>query len=305
VASEISLPGAMISLGEMDATDVTVRRGSVPDHLCSATSCGADWAMTDSDFLVRIPGVARFLIRGGREITADIHACSDEREAALFMLGTAFGILLHQRGHFVLHASSVEVNGKAVLFCAPSGLGKSTLAAALVREGYPFVNDDVCHVGFDQDGEPVVFPDGRMLKLWADAVQNLSLSENKVEAVRSNAQKFYVLPTCAAQFSARQIAVIYDLREPPPLLSEAIEKPSVAQAAALLRRNAYRTQFVRAMELEERYFVDTVRLLRHVSMFYLTRPSEFAALPLVIRDLEAHWRELELLPPPTGGAQCA
>jgi len=44
----------------------------------------------------------------------------------------------------VLHASGVELNGRAALFLGSSGAGKSTLAAALVQRGYPLVTDDFC-----------------------------------------------------------------------------------------------------------------------------------------------------------------
>ena len=85
----------------------------------------------------------RFLMHAGREIIFEAEDAA-QHEAAIFLLGSAFGILLHQRGHFVLHASAIVVRGQAVLLCGPSGCGKSTLAAALVDRGYSFVNDDVC-----------------------------------------------------------------------------------------------------------------------------------------------------------------
>ena len=112
----------------------------------------------------------------------------------IFILGTVFGILLHQREQIVLHASAVRVNGKAVLFCGPSGAGKSTLAAALAQHGYPLVTDDFCTIALNGSGPPLVHPDGRQLKLWAQAIERLDLAQQRGERVRKSLEKFYVEP---------------------------------------------------------------------------------------------------------------
>ena len=71
----------------------------------------------------------------------------------LSLLGSAMGCILHQRGLIPLHISAVAINGRAWGFTAPSGTGKSTLAALLHRfAGCPVVCDDVAalHVLDDQ-----------------------------------------------------------------------------------------------------------------------------------------------------------
>jgi hypothetical protein len=65
-------------------------------------------------------------------------------------------------------------------------------------------------------------------------------------------------------------------------------------AAAVLRQNAYRPQLLAMMDLERKYFLDTVNLMFHTPVFYLTRSLGFTLLPQLVRELEAHWRELGL-----------
>ena len=43
---------------------------------------------------------------------------------------------------FPMHAGAVEANGKAHLFLAKTGMGKTTLTAYLTKQGYSYVNDD-------------------------------------------------------------------------------------------------------------------------------------------------------------------
>ena len=67
VASEIELPGA-IPARDADMPTVTVRAAAVPESLGDAASKGVTWQIAGARFLLHVPGVARFLLDGGREI---------------------------------------------------------------------------------------------------------------------------------------------------------------------------------------------------------------------------------------------
>ncbi len=135
VASEIALPGLIAGSPER-TPQVTIRRGPVPEKLPQTSASGPTWQIAGKQFLLRIPDIARFLLNDGREIVVAPETQASAADIPIFILGTVFGILLHQREQIVLHASAVRVNGKAVLFCGASGAGKSTLAAALAQRGY-------------------------------------------------------------------------------------------------------------------------------------------------------------------------
>src|SRR4029077_3720770 len=157
VSSEIALPGLIaIERGERPAA-VTIGCRPVGTALETAGAGGPTWQIAGAQFLLRIPGIARFLLTAGRNILFQAEGATPLEDVAAFLVGTVFGILLHQRKHVALHASAVQVRDKAVLFCGPSGAGKSTLAAALVQRGYPLVTDDLC--GIALAGTPMAQPD--------------------------------------------------------------------------------------------------------------------------------------------------
>jgi hypothetical protein len=78
---------------------------------------------------------------GAREIHARGTAPAAEVEEQL--LGPVLAFWLEQRGIVALHASAVALDGAAVAFLAPSGAGKSSLAAALVAAGGVLLTDDL------------------------------------------------------------------------------------------------------------------------------------------------------------------
>jgi hypothetical protein len=292
VASEIALPG-LIAGSPGHAQDITIRRGLVPDNLPDQTAAGPTWQVADKQFLLRIPDIARFLLNDGREIVFAPESEDAAADIPIFILGTVFGILLHQREQIVLHASAVEVNGRAILFCGASGAGKSTLAAALAQRGYPLVTDDFCTLTIDGRAAPLVHPDGRQLKLWAQAIDRLELTQNRGEPVRRSLEKFYVRPRQALA-EPLALGAVYALREARPPHASGIDRPNVVDAALLLRRNAYRPLLVRRLGQRANYFHAATAIANAAGIFYLTRALDFAKMPEVIGSLERHWSELRL-----------
>jgi hypothetical protein len=292
VESELALPGAIGHDSGTAAPDVTIRGGEVPSGLESPQASGPTWSLKDNRFWLRIPDIARFLLCDGRGILFEAENGTSREDVAAFVNGTVFGILLHQRRDIVLHASAVRVGDRAVLFCGASGAGKSTLAAGLVKRGYALVTDDFCVVNIA--GKPTVRPDGRQLKLWAQAIEKLDLGAQRLDRVRDRLEKYHVEPAQSFE-TPLPLGVVYALRETRPPIATGIERPNIVDAALILRRNAYRPLLIRQMGQKNDYFLAAAAIANAAGIFYLTRPMRFATLPETVSALEQHWREIGLL----------
>jgi hypothetical protein len=83
---------------------------------------------------------------------------------AILIAGSMVAYLLSADGRLVLHASAVEVDGKALAFVGQSGQGKTTMATVLCAAGYPFVADDLLPIGQSAD-EVTCVPVGTELRV--------------------------------------------------------------------------------------------------------------------------------------------
>ena len=294
VSSDVEMLGAYPERQDGGAPDIRIEAGAVPDQLERAIATGPTWAMRPDQFLLRVPGIARFLLTGGRDIAYELEPAAEPGDVAAFLIGTTFGVLLHQRGLVVLHASGVELGGRAALFLGPSGAGKSTLAAALAQRGYPLVTDDFCVVSLDTDGCPIVSPDGRLPKLWAQAIKHLGLGERQGRPVRGRLAKYY-MERMAAPATVRPLPTgpVYALREARGPLAPGIERPNVVDAALLLRQNAYRPRLIAQMDQGPLYFRTAAAIADCGGVFHLTRPMDFKAMSSTIDQLERHWESAE------------
>jgi hypothetical protein len=292
VSSEVELPGAVSEPLRVGVADVSIRRASVPTALLGATASGPSWEMAGESFLLRIPGVGRFQITAGRDIAAEIEPGVSDHDAAVFVLGSAIGVVLHQRGALVLHGSAVAKNGCSVAICGASGAGKSTLAAALCREGCTFVTDDICVIGLDGSGRPMVLPDGRKLKLWNESIDRLDLGERRGQAVRAPFEKYYISPTDIGAQPSRLFA-IYVLREADPSLKVQILNLALPDAMRVLDYETYRPEFRAEIGQKPEMLAQGAAVLGHVKVFLLIRPRGFGHFSGMLQTLQAHWASLD------------
>jgi hypothetical protein len=292
VRSDCELPGALAT--EAGAADVVVRRCNVPERLEAATRAGSDWHMDDSRFLLSLAGVGRFLVTDGSLI--EMQPEGEPGDAVPFLLGTAWGALLLQRGNLVLHASSVSRGGGAVALCGHSGIGKSTLAAALCQTGCDFVSDDISAVEPGPDGVRL-WPDGRCLKLFEESVGRLDLAAHRGREVLSGTGKHYVEPWNRGPTGPMPLRAIYVLRDredrdTSQRVASQIARLSTVDAAQTLLTESHRPVLSLAMARRNPHVATTAAVVAKVPVFRFTRARDPDRLRQTAEDLLAHWWSL-------------
>jgi len=165
------------------------------------------------------------------------------------------------------------------------------IAAALAQRGYRLITDDVCAITLTADGVPIVHPDGRQLKLWAQAIEKLELEGVRGGRVRGSLEKFYVEPR-EATTEALPLGAVHAPHETSHRDDPGIERPNVVDAALVLRSNAYRPLLVARLEQEQHYLHAAAQISNKSGIFLLKQPLDFAAMPNVVSWRERHWRDI-------------
>ena len=77
-------------------------------------------------------------------LTRDV--AGDSAYLRYHFLEQAVYVMINARYLSPLHASCVELNGRALVFCGNSGAGKTTLAYACATKGWKYLSDDATHI---------------------------------------------------------------------------------------------------------------------------------------------------------------
>jgi hypothetical protein len=238
IESDLPLPDLGPGEPAVGPADVTIRRSRVGEPPAGATVLPLGLWRDTGVIGLHVPEVASFLVRAGREILVDAADGADPSTVRLFLLGTAMGALMVQRGHLVLHGNAFRVGDACAVVVGHSGSGKSTLAAELQRRGHDVLSDDVVPV--DRDGNAL--PGYPRIKLWEDAVVRLGVDSSSLERVARAVDKFQ-LPIERARSETLPLRWVYVLERHAGTELE-ITPARGMETFGLLHEHTYRNELV-------------------------------------------------------------
>jgi hypothetical protein len=276
IHSEISLP----ELAEGDphsAADVYIREGAILLPLMHPTTIfrrgiKAFFGQDDQALYLDWAGVASFRASGGNELVIS-PAIADGNIISLFTVSEALGLVLFQKGYFLLHASSVALGDEAWCFMGMPGAGKSSTAAAFIKAGCRLLSDDLTAIKFDQSGKPVIIPAYPQLKIWEKTVTGLHYDTSALEPVSEGANKFSYQPR--GQFSNKAVPLkkvffLHKARNRP-----AVQNMGIAEIPGEMLRNFPLPTKLLSGDNLKKHFLESLQCARTAELLRMRRPEGF------------------------------
>jgi hypothetical protein len=271
-------------VAETRAADVEIRLGRID----APESAASGYSVIPGGTLLTVPKVGRFLVRSGNEILIDPDPGASERNVRIFLLGSAIGALLHQRGLLPLHANAIDIGGRAVAFSGHSGAGKSTIAAWFHDRGYPILADDVCVIGFDEAGRAFAYPGIPRLRLWREALEASGRDAGVYDRSFDDMDKYDVPTETGSTAEPLPLAAIYLLRKAEEGGGAAIERLTGVDAVETLMSNTYRGGYLKTIGRTAEHLAACLRLVRAVPVFRAERLWGFERFDEQARQLHDH-----------------
>lgn len=287
IASAFPLAGALRAPDHLEV-DAEIIVGEVPERLENVVKdLGPVIQLKEREALFNVSGYARFWVRDGRSIVVTPESGVDEAEIQVFLLGSVFGALCHQRGLVTLHASAVRLpDGGAALFAGPSGIGKSTVAAALMQRGYEVICDDLSVLRKQPDGVYHVAPGIPRLRLWDDVVSFLEIDRATLTQTRPALEKFNLPLTGSPDLVSAPVRKIIQLRYETPTQPTGVQLVSRAVGIRRIMEEVYQKRQARFMGLRAGQFLECVALSRQVEVYQAIRRMDAKGIPILIEQLE-------------------
>ncbi len=270
-----------LALPELDvaATDAAVEVTITLEPSRPLPDDAPELAVTGDTAVLCVAGVAAYHVTGGRAISVVPVPGADPAGVRLFLLGSASGVLLHQRGLMLLHANLVVIGGQGVAFAGPSGAGKSTLTAACAAQGLAVLADDVAAVRMG--AVPMAEAGPPRARLWPEAIEALGIA-GTFPAVRAGLTK-KVVPLRQGGGVAMPLGALFLLGPPGTPLA----RLSAGEGAAALVANTYRGHYLPLLGRSVAHWRDCVTLAGQVPVFRIGRAPDFAGLGAMIARVEA------------------
>ena len=200
----------------------------------------------------------------------------DNNIVSLFTVSEALGLILFQRGLFLLHASSVQVGNEGWCFMGTPGAGKSTTAAAFIKAGCKLLSDDLTAIGFNANGLAYIIPAYPQLKIWDKTVNGLDYQKSELQPVSEGVNKFSYQPKAGFTHEPvplKEVFFLHKARNKKSLVSL-----SVAEIPTELLKNFPLPSQLLKDEALKRHFFQSFQCTRSARLWKKRRPDGFENL---------------------------
>ncbi len=282
VASEVPLPEALPALPGAGA-DVHVRLGKLPEDIRAATTEKEWFGVRERELWFRSP-YAFYHVQNGSSIVIEPFAGTTETELRLFLLGSAMGFLMIQKGWYPVHGGAVVLGGRAIILTGDTGAGKSTLTSAIVERGFPFLADDVS-VLILQNGNPMVLPAYPQRKLCRDAALELGYSLQELVLISAERQKYAIQKPggwCDEPMPLGCVVEIVPGDEESPAATRVVGHESMG----IFMKNLYRSFIYSYLGLRPACMKDLLNIIAATPIYRLSRPNGLAHIGEIVQLLQ-------------------
>jgi hypothetical protein len=279
IHSEIELPE--LRPFKSETWDITIYLGDVDLLLGEIIDEGFSYEVTEDSIYRFWDEIGKFKITKDT-IVIDPTPEIDNIILRTFLLGTVFATLLRLRGLFVLHASSVNINGSAIAFSGFKGYGKSTTAMAFYNGGYPIVADDYITIEFDSNDILIISPGFPSLRLSSKSREVMGLNFDKANLEKNIMDKTYA--SVPKSFSSYKIPLkkIYMLQRGKE--SRIIDlKPQ--ETFMELVKNTFGIHIFSKLELPDNFF-QCEKIVKNVDVSILEIPDSLEKIHEVVNIVE-------------------
>ena len=240
--------------------------------------------LPDRSSYVRWDGVGEFLVSAcGHQITARQFDEASPESFQVYLLGQALSFALVKCGFEPLHATTVVVNGEAVVLLGKSGFGKSSLAACFLEAGCRMLTDDLLVLKKFAGGF-LAYPGPPRIKLFPKLGRRFLGNVSNGVAMNSGTQKL-IFPLDRTRSSAVPVPLkaIYTLVPPREVFRKQpvrIETLSPRESFLELVKHTFNYRVVNPDRLE-RQFNETARVVSVMSVKKMSYPRVLTYLPAV------------------------
>lgn len=286
ITSEFYLP-ELISGG--NGKDLTIKKGNLKlpelnETIIRRQGLKSWFGGTVNEAYMYWENLGKFLAKNGKELIVEPSKDQIPFEFLnLYILSEALGMILFQKGLFLLHASAIQVGDKAIVIIGNPGAGKSTTAAAFAKRGHPVLTDDMVAIQIEAEGSPQVVPGFPQIKIWPPSVDGLNYDTDTLPVLFPGSSKRVIRKT--ENFPSKPIPLreIYFLDKGEQLKINLMEKVEALLSFSRYFPCSYDLLTAKA---HKNHFLQSNYLLQHTPVLKVQRPDSFKVLHQWISSIE-------------------